>query len=166
MSSDTALALARLRALRTMPPLRPSDFGHLQEAAAVCGRALVPCGRRFVMSWQDGLSPAGTDVAVLRRLTPARAALFAVVLAQCWPDAENDPWPGLVTSRERVLVAAARLGIDTKHAVGALEVDFPAFGLTEATDGGLRLGPAVAAWTASELSALRRLHERLRAADR
>jgi hypothetical protein len=162
VTETVPVMLARLRAQRCLPGVANSAA----DAAAACGRAVRRAGAHVVLSWQDGLSPSASDQVPLRRLTPARAALLAVVLAQCWPDANDPIWPGEPTTRGRVLAAALQLGLDTKHAVGSLEVDFVDFGLIQAGGDEIRLGPAVAAWTPAEVESLRRVHARIRAAGR
>lgn len=164
--TDVALTLARLRARRAVSSANIASGAAVSAAALVCGRAIVRAGPELVLSWQDGLSPSAGDQVTLRHLTPARAALFAVVLGHCWPDADADPWPGVPTTRLAVLTSAARLGMDAKHAVGSLEVDFPELGLLAVGGEELRLGPAVSAWTPSEVEALRRVHARIGAAAR
>jgi hypothetical protein len=162
MTDTGAQALARLRASRTLTSV-PADAG---DSAARSGRAIRHAGAQVVLSWQEGLSPAGSDRVTLRTLTPARAALLAVIIGQCWTDPDGALWPGEATTRARVLAAASRLGLDATHAVGSLEVDFVELGIVEGDGDTVRLGPTVAAWTPAEVEALRRIHPRLRAAGR
>jgi hypothetical protein len=158
---DSALVLAQLRAARATPAPPPTVLRAGAEAAEEVGRRIVRVGDRVVLAWADGNAPSSRSDVALRHLSPARAAVFALVLGHCWPDPETEPWPGRSVGRAQLISAAADLGIDPPHVVAAMDGELIAYGLVETYGQEVRLGPAVAAWTSTEVAALRRLHARL-----
>ena len=155
--NEGAYLLARLRAGGGSSA---ADWPSASAAAATCGRRIVDAGGTPVLSWLDGLSPSA-DLVELRGLSRAKAAVAAIVLAECWPDADLPPWPGEPVRRDDVLATASRLGVDRNHAAGFLDVEAPMLQLWTVADGIVSLGLAVAAWTSSQVDAVRRRHRHL-----
>lgn len=177
-----ALALARLRASRTMP--RPDNGRQLRAFAAATARA----GRTLVavrtgegqpgltLAWQEGFEPAvDADRQVVHRHLSTLAVLtFAACLRACWPNRDADPYPGVAASEHSVLAALAALGTLKNHGLGDEEMaqrrrkgalrELRAVGLLEPGRDEIRLGPVVATWAPGEVAALRRAWDRLPAA--
>lgn len=158
---EAAVALARLRAARTAPV--PADArGPASRRASRLGRHLLQTGRgQSVLAWDDGALPEADDSWSTHRLTSVPVRTFAACLALCWPDPNEDPYPGRATTVDDVAVALAANGVDTRHGRGALRGELVAAGLVHVDGHTVRLGPAVASWSPSHVAALRRLHARL-----
>lgn len=174
-----ALALARLRASRSMP--RPDDGRQLRAltaAASRAGRTLVEVRTvdgtsGLALGWQAGFEPTvDPDRQVVHRhLSPLAMLTFAACLRACWPNPDADPYPGVATSGESVLAALAALGTLKDQGLGDEEMaerrrkgalrELRAVGLLEACRDEVRLGPVVAAWAPADIAALRRAWDRL-----
>lgn len=177
-----ALALARLRASRTMR--RPDDGRQLRAltaATARAGRTLVDVrtadGRPgLALGWHEGFEPAvDPDRQVVHRHLSTLAVLtFAACLRACWPSRDADPYPGVPAREDTVLAALAALGTLKDHGLGDEEMaerrrkgalrELRAVGLLEPGRDEVRLGPVVAAWAPGDVAALRRAWDRLPAA--
>lgn len=174
-----ALALAHLRASRTMP--RPDDGQQLRAlatAATRAGRTLVHIRTAngkpgLALGWQEGFEPTvDPDRQVVHRhLSPLAILTFAACLRACWANRNADPYPGVAAPEETVLAALATLGTLKDHGLGDEEMaerrrkgalrELRAVGLLEADRDEVRLGPALATWAPADVAALRRAWDRL-----
>src|SRR5688572_8344961 len=99
---EAAVALARMRAARTLPrPAEPGSMRALRAAATRAGRTLVEVrdgeGAALALGWLEGSEPP-TDPAsgvVRRQLSPLTLLVFAACLRACWPNRDADPYPGV-----------------------------------------------------------------------
>jgi hypothetical protein len=178
--AEGAMALAALRAQRVLPqPDDPARLRLLRSAAARAGRVLVSAssagGRGLLLGWLEGSEPAEVADGQVERRRPAPMVLltFAASLRACWPDPDADPYPGVSTSEPALLSTLAAFGrpgalpLDDdgtgggaeRHHKGALRL-LRAAGLLDPDDSCVRLGPAVALWSASDVAVLRRFHDR------
>lgn len=169
---ETADAWARARAagpLRTGPG-EPTPRGML--------RLVEPGGQAI---WLVPQVPDNADARVLAELgLPVSkieqpndtARVLAVCLRCCWDDPLGSPWPGSATTTDRVLgvfrkIAGSR-GDDAcqRAVVGALRrLDQTRWVLWNEQSGTGRLGPRVALWGSSDLTALRQVWRTVPAPD-
>lgn len=177
-----ALALARLRASRTMP--QPDDVRQLRVltmAATRAGRTLVQirtADRKpgLALGWQEGFEPTmDPDHQVVHRHLSTLATLtFAACLRACWPNRDADLYPGVAATEDTVLAALAALGTLKDQGLGDEEMaerrrkgalrELRAVGLLEPGREEVRLGPVVATWAPTDMAVLRRAWDRLPAA--
>lgn len=179
--APTAVALARLRAVGTLPCPNGGSFAAWKAAADRAGRRLADVSRpggpaRLALGWDEGAEPvAGPDTGVDRAApTPVLALTFAALLRACWPDRSDHPYPGVLTTEARVLAGVATLGPLTRgaNAAGEGSVRHQKGALRRLTEAGwaeidgpyLRLGPQVALWSEAQVAALRVSYDRLPAA--
>jgi hypothetical protein len=173
------VALARLRAQRILPRSEdPAVLRLLRSAAGRAGRVLVEAGGAgggLLLGWIEGSEPSEFADGQIERRRPSPMVLltFAACLRTCWPDPDTDPYPGMATSESALLATLAALGRPgalpledgigggaERHHKSALRM-LRAAGLLAADNSCVRLGPAVALWSASDVAALRRFHDRL-----
>jgi hypothetical protein len=89
---------------------------------------------------------------------------MAVLLGLCWRDPSEEPWPGEPLGPGAVERISEVLNRD-RTVVLKFVAKLRAVGLAEDTDdGGLRLGPQIAAWPPRTVATLRRQHHLLAAA--
>jgi hypothetical protein len=111
----------------------------------------------FTIGWLDGYEPATDgDVIDLWRLTAVPLVTLAACLGLCWRDRNEDPYPGEAASVNDVLGTVVGIGADRRWALGALRNELRLARLVELHRGEVTLGPAVAAWSSSQVNALRR----------
>ncbi|MGH2712556.1 MAG: hypothetical protein ACRDM7_01475 [Thermoleophilaceae bacterium] len=159
-----AEAAFTLAAVRAAGPCRLSEGERASAAAAAThiGRRLVKIHdarerAAFTVGWADGYEPAAdSDVVEVWRLSPVPLITLAACLALCWRDRDADPYPGEPTTGEEVVDTVAGIGADRRWALGALRNDLRLARLVELRRGEVTLGPAVAAWSATQLSTLRK----------
>ena len=164
--TDAAYTLA---ALRAGGPRRLSEPDRVaaEAAATRLGRRLVEVydAREravFTVGWNDGYEPASDgEIIELWRLSPVPLITLAACLGLCWRDREDDPYPGEATTVEQVLDVVATIGADRRWAIGALRNELSLAGFIEIRRSEVALGPAVAAWSSSQLSVLRRFGDTL-----
>lgn len=158
---DATVALARLRADRRAA-VPAEERSALDRRAARLGRRLVEVGTgRVVLAWDDGAVPEADDTWSTHRLQPVAVRTLAACLALCWPDPAEEPYPGRATTVVEVVAALTAHGVDTRHGRGSLRGELAVAGLVVVDGDEVRLGPAVASWSPSQVGALRRLHGRL-----
>lgn len=160
--SETQLLLARLRAEGSLPgsALLGTDAA---DEAVVVGRRIVRLDDHISLAWQDGFEPA-TKGAPVATVSDFAALVLAVLLGLCWRDPAEEPWPGEPLGSGAMDRIAEILKRD-RRVVLKFVAELRAVGLAEDTsDGGLRLGPQVAAWPPRTVSALRRQHHLLASA--
>jgi hypothetical protein len=178
--TESAVVLARLRAQRVLAqPEDPARLRLLRSAATRAGRVLVEAdgtGNGLLLGWLEGSEPTELADGQVERRRPAPMVLltFAACLRACWPEPDADPYPGVATSEPLLLATLATLGrpgtmpLDDdgigggaeRHHKSALRL-LRAAGLLDPDDSCVRLGPAVALWSASDVATLRRFHDRL-----
>lgn len=174
-----ALALARLRASRTLP--RPTDGREMRALTGVAvraGRTLIEVNGsdgspRLTLGWIEGFEPAADPDShvVYRHLPPLAVLTFAACLRACWPDRDADPYPGVAATEEEVLAALSTLGTLTAHGLGDEDMaerrrkgalrELRAVGLLDADKAAVRLGSVLATWAPVDLAALRHAWDRL-----
>jgi hypothetical protein len=162
--TDAAFELAALRTqrTRTVPPeLRPA----VANAAERLGRRLVDVRQAdgsisLTLGWADGYEPVPSEATFgVRRLPPLAQVALGVCIGLCWQDRDAPPYPGGPVPFDEAVAVTVKLGLDYKHVVGAMRGELQFAGLLVETDGGLRLGPAVAAWPPAQVELLRRAAE-------
>lgn len=158
--TDAAPALACLRAQRTSA-LAPEEAGALRAVAPRLGRTVIDLGGKIALGWSEGDEPQPDGSFEVHTLSRTPVLALACCLALCWQDRHEAPYPGRGTSKQAVLSLTRSLELDDKHIKGALSHDLPHAGLIEITGDSIRLGVAIATWPASQIEALRRLHDRL-----
>lgn len=163
MSARTAAAA--LRAQHTLPA-DTIDVAALTTLLEQTGRRLTvitPDGQRQVTAgWTDETRPViDQETIVAPVATRSFAIAFAAALGLCWPEASAPPYPGKTAALADVVDAAETAGMSHAWAKGALTNLLAGAGLIGIDDGQLRLGPAVAALTPAQVSAFRRIHDRL-----
>lgn len=164
----TRAAAAALRAQHTVPA-DDVDAAALTTLLEEAGRRLTvitPDGQRHVTAgWTDETRPVVDQETIVAPVaTRSFAVAFAAALGLCWTDASAPPYPGKTVALADVVDAAERAGMSHAWAKGALTNLLAGAGLIDIDDGQLRLGPAVAALTPAQVSAFRRIHDRLPAA--
>lgn len=158
---DAAFTLAALRAGGTHA-VGERDRSAAEAVAAGLGRRVVEVRAHggtatLALGFADGYEPnTGDDVFAVRRLTPIPLVVLGTCLGLCWTKLDGPPYPGEVVGIQRVLDVAAELGAAPAHVLGALRNDLTMAGLLEMDDSTVRLGPAIAAWTDTQVDALRR----------
>lgn len=178
-NESSAYVLARMRAEGRVPrPSNPTELATLRAAADRAGRRVcevsIPGAPPTVtLGWVHGAEPvAGVETGV-ERTKPSHVLLltFAAALRACWTDRSEHPFPGVPATEEAILDGVASLGALTKgaleggvaaqrHRKGALRRLRDA-GLLAGQGGQLRLGPAVARWSESQISPLRAVYDQL-----
>lgn len=164
--SEAVYQLARLRAERVLT-LVGDERARVEQHAARVGRRLVQIpgadrGRRFVLDWQPGQGPASGDARyVTRTLTTIPLLTFACCLRLCWRDGDEHPFPGATTTESEVVELAGVISPGVTHIKSAVRHALPLAGLIEIAGDAVQLGPAVAVYTTAEVSALRRVLDRL-----
>jgi hypothetical protein len=164
--ADSAFFLAAMRAAGPKR-LTEAQRAAAQTAASRLGRRVVEVydareHRAYTTGWADGYAPpTDGDVIALWRLSPVPLITLATCLGLCWSDRAEDPYPGEPTTVEAVLDAVAAIGADRRWALGALRNDLRLGRLVEVRRSEVTLGPAVAAWSDSQVSALRRFSDAL-----
>lgn len=163
MSARTAAAA--LRAQHTLPA-DTVDVAALTTLLEQGGRRLTvitPDGQRHVTAgWTDETRPViDQETIVAPVATRSFAIAFAAALGLCWPEASAPPYPGKTVALTDVVDAAEQAGMSHAWAKGSLTNLLAGAGLVDIDDGQLRLGPAVAALTPAQVSAFRRIHDRL-----
>lgn len=158
--TDAVLALARLRAQRACV-LAPEEAAAVRSIAMRLGRAVIDLDGKIALGWNEGDEPQPDGSFEVHTLSRTPVLALACCLALCWQDRHEAPYPGRATSRRAVLSLTRALELDDKHIKGALSHDLPKAGLIEITGDSIRLGVAIATWPASQIEALRRLHDRL-----
>lgn len=158
-------AAAALRAGHTLPA-ETVDVAALTTLMEQAGRRLIvttPDGQRHITAgWTDETRPViDQETIVAPVATRSFAIAFAAALGLCWSEASAPPHPGQTVTLAEVVDAAERAGTSHAWAKGALTNLLSGAGLVEINDGELRLGPAVAALTPAQVSAFRRIHDRL-----
>jgi hypothetical protein len=179
-----AYALARLRVVGFLsPPGTAADWGALRAAANRAGRRLVDVvvaegGPGIALGWQDGDEPAVLDEPlseIYRQPTATIQLVLAACLRCCWPDPDQPLYPGEATTETGVLQALDSLSPRTpsagyegassgvhRHRKSALRVLRACGFLTpDSGDGAVKLGPAIAQWTPTDVAELRRGHHLL-----
>jgi hypothetical protein len=156
---------AALRAQHTLPA-ETVDVAALTTLLEQAGRRLTvitPDGQRQVTAgWSDETRPViDQETIVAPVATRSFAIAFAAALGLCWPEASAPPYPGTTVALADVVDAAENAGMSHAWAKGALTNLLAGAGLVDIDDGQLRLGPAVAALTPAQVSAFRRIHDRL-----
>lgn len=162
-------AAAALRAQHTLPA-DAVDVAALTTLLQQAGRRLTvvtPDGQRHVAAgWTDETRPViDQETIVAPVATRSFAIAFAAALGLCWSEASAPPYPGKTVALADVVDAAEKAGMSYAWAKGALTNLLDGAGLVDIDEGQLRLGPAVAALTPAQVSAFRRIHDRLPAAD-
>lgn len=161
---DPRTAAAAVRAAGALPA-RYVDQALVDRFLAPSGRQLVSCisrgERHLTVRWHDQTAPViDQDKVVAPVATRAFALTFAAVLGCCWTQPDDDPYPGEPVTVDEV-IAAASGQVSYTWAKGALDHSLSAAGLVELDRDTVRLGYAVAAFTAGQISALRRLYDQL-----
>ncbi|EWM19161.1 hypothetical protein [Kutzneria sp. 744] len=164
---ETAYWLARLRATRTAPEFAVPDAAELVRVAERAGRALaiaedgdqVPV---LVLGAAADFLPEDGDGFTRPVATGPVRLVMAVCLRCCWLDPDLPIYPGRPTTVGEIQAVLAALG----ESYDAPRLGRPLMALRVTgylrRDGDLiRLGPKVALWSTSELTALRQLHELL-----
>jgi hypothetical protein len=176
------LALARLRACRTVPmPLDANSLALLEEAATAAGRRLLDValpggGRCLMLGWPTEVDPvtavglAGEEASGPR---PAAFLVLAAAIGCCWPSGDEPLLPGVPSTQAEILMALARFtqkdsiqgsGPSWKRAITFLRAcGFLAVGLDPAS---VRLGPEIIRWDDADVRHLRDRHDDLPAPDR
>jgi hypothetical protein len=176
------LALARLRACRTVPvPLDASGLALLEEAATAGGRSLfdvaLPDGKRCLMlGWPAEVDPvtalslAGEEASGPR---PAALLVLAAAIGCCWPSGDEPLLPGISTTQAEVLAALARFtgkdsiqgsGPSWKRAITFLRAC--GFLAVSPDPASVRLGPQVIQWDDADVRHLRDCRDDLPAPER
>lgn len=153
-----------LAAVRAAGPCRLSEGERAAAEGAVTriGRRLVEvhdAGERqaFTVGWADGYEPAADgDVIDVWRLSPVPLITLAACLGLCWRDRDAGPYPGEPAAISEVLDTVAAVGADRRWALGALRNDLCLARLVELRHSEVTLGPAVAAWSPTQLHTLRK----------
>lgn len=177
--SPSVVALARLRASRTIPLPEASATMRSWHAAAVrAGRRLHVVSRpgqlpELALGWVDGSEPfAGPDAGIERRKPSLVLTLtFAAALRACWQDRSEHPYPGSPTTEQEVLAAVASLGPLSRgaleggdgaehHQKGALR-RLHAAGYLVMDGQSVVLGTKVALWSDIQVSALQVIYDQL-----
>lgn len=164
--SDAAFTLA---AVRAAGPQRLSEAERSAAASAAerLGRRLVEVldereRPAFTVGWQDGYEPAvDGETIILWRLPAVPLVTLAACLGLCWQDRDDDPYPSAPTTADAVLDAAVAVGADPRWVKGALRAELQLAGLVELSGREVTLGPAVAALSSHQVSALRRFGQAL-----
>ena len=151
----SAMDLARLRAAR----LSTADSVEEDLAVGLIGRTVVRTSEGSVLGRSPD-APSAIDLGVRTlQLAPSALVAFGLCLGLAWQDRQRHPFPGAVFQLTDLLAAARVLGIEygaSRHLVGALGHVLSDAGLVISSEGGIRLGPQVAAWTEADLDVLRR----------
>jgi hypothetical protein len=111
---------------------------------------------------------------IYRRASPTVQLMLAACLRCCWPDPDQPLYPGKTTTEGQIFRALDSLGrtrvTDPEEANnGVYRVRKSALRLLRACaflapelgDGSIRLGPAIAQWTSTDVAELRRGHHLL-----
>jgi hypothetical protein len=160
--TESQLLLARLRAEGFVSASALVGTDAAADAAAV-GRRIVRLDDRVCLAWQDGFEPTAGGPAAAT-VSDFAALVLAVLLGLCWHDSAEEPWPGEPLGRGAIDRIAEILNRD-RTVVLKFVARLRAVGLAEDTDdGGLRLGPQIAAWPPRTVAELRRQHHLLAAA--
>lgn len=176
------LALARLRACRTIPvPLDASGLALLEEAVTAAGRCLLDVtppdgGRCLMLGWPAEVDPivalglAGEEPSGPR---PAAFLVLAAAIGCCWPSGDEPLLPGVPATQAEVLAALARFtqkesiqgsSPSWKRAIAFLGAcGFLAVGPDPAS---IRLGPEIIRWDDADVRHLRDRHDDLPAPER
>lgn len=159
--TDTAFELAALRAQRTRRPPPDGEAAVLRVAECLGQRVVEvhePAGQRsHTVGWADGYEPVPYEETFhVRRLAQVPQVALGVCIGLCWTDRDAYPYPGAIVPFTDVVAATVKLGVDYKHAVGALRGELQFAGLVVETEAGVRLGPTVAAWPPAQMELLRR----------
>lgn len=158
---DGAAILAGIRAGGPQQ-LDPSERAAAERAAALAGRRLVEVSdarghRAFTVGYRDGHEPSPkSDGIDAPQLTALPLVTLAVCLGLCWPDRDERVYPGAPSTVDEVLDVLASMGAQRRNVLGAMRGELALARLVEVRAGEVRLGPAVAAWTDSQVDALRR----------
>ncbi|WP_410573385.1 hypothetical protein [Amycolatopsis sp. cmx-4-61] len=164
MTNPFIVAQLRIWRLMRMPD-EEAGAAALRAAATAAGHRIVevhgPAGEHgLTLAWQQpspltpkdpGGPPGGTERDILT---------LAACLHLCWPDPDQPILPGVASTLDALRDALKSLGVqqvipsvNRLSAWGYLETDLG--------DGTIRLGPAVATWTDTEIAQLRRQHATL-----
>lgn len=162
---STRAAAAGLRAQHTLPA-NAVDVPALTTLLQQAGRRLITLTRgdkrHVTAGWTDETRPVIDQETIVGPVaTRAFAVSFAAALGLCWPDPSAPPYPGNTVALADVVDAAEQAGTSHAWAKGALTNLLAAAGLVDIDDGQLWLGPAVAALSPAQVSAFRRIHDRL-----
>lgn len=161
-----AFTLAQMRIWRTIrAPEEEAEVSALRAAAARAGRKVVevtgPAGEReLTLAWAQENPLTPNDPGGPADGTERDVITFAACLSRCWPDPDEPLFPGVATTLDAVRDTLKPLGVQqVVHAVNRLR----AWGyLTpDLGDGMIRLGPAVATWSDTDVARLRREHTSL-----
>lgn len=152
----SALDLARLRALTA------TDQTHMDQddpAARSIGRIVKRAGARAILA-RDPEAPAPSDLGV-EVLRPTDTALIAlgICIGLAWTDRGDHPYPGVAFTIDDVTAAARELGVSSgasTHLVGAVRHLLSQARYVEHNGELIRLGPAVAAWSDTDVDAFHR----------
>ena len=169
---DPRYALARIRVLsEDAPPMLVEQRARLARTAEAAGRVLVDAsghGRsRVTLGWPDGHEPPTGDPTCVRRVaTMIPLVTLGAAIRACWPDPQQPMLPGQDVHDNDLVAAVQRLAPRTPggedsiaaHVKGAL-VRFRENGYLTSPDDDpqtYRLGPVIAAWTASQINLISR----------
>ncbi|MGH3245040.1 MAG: hypothetical protein ACRDOI_02315 [Trebonia sp.] len=176
------LALARLRACRTVPvPLDASSLTLLEEAATAAGRHLLDVvlpdgGRCLMLGWPTEVDPVtalGLAAEEVPSPRPAVLLVLAAVIGCCWPSGDKPLLPGLPATQAEILAALARFtrkdsaqgsGPSWKRAITFLRAC--GFIAVDSDTVSVRLGPEVIRWDDADVRHLRDRHDDLPAPER
>jgi hypothetical protein len=159
--AEAAFTLAAVRAAG-LRRLAEGERVAAEAAATRIGRRLVEVHDErervaFTVGWTEGYEPTtDSDIIDVWRLSPVPLITLAACLGLCWRDRYAAAYPGEPTTVAEVLDTVAAVGADRRWALGALRNDLRLARLVELHRGELTLGPAVAAWSPTQLNTLRK----------
>lgn len=167
---DARLALATIRVqTEATSPLLGEHRSKLTKTAELAGRRLVDASghgvSRVALGWPDGAEPPTGDPTCPRRIaTQIPLLTLGAAIRACWPDPHTPLFPGQEATEYEIVAAVQRLAPRTvggeiaieRHVKGALSRFREAGFLTSPADvpTTYRLGPAIAAWTPSQVDVL------------
>lgn len=159
-------AAAALRAQHTLPAadIEVAALASLLDQSGRRLAAVTRDGVRHVAAgWTDASRPVVDQETIVGPVaTRSYEIAFAAALGMCWRDPSAPPYPGEAVRLEDVVKAAKSAGMAHAWAKGSLTNLLASAGLVDIdANGFLRLGPAVAALTPAQVSAFRRIHDRL-----